>query len=120
MGAHSLRQIRVAACVPPLMSRGLSGHVQVNLNQAPSYAIGADLSSLPYAEQHGAIFKEHSGHQPTPAAWRSLTHKQPVHAVCISTRDTIEGFRDIGVLPETSIFRWEPAVTGPPRSGGFF
>lgn len=126
------------------------------------YAIGADISFLPQAEQQGSVFKEngvakpalqilhdHSynwvrlrifvapttlpnsldytiaaakqakamgfrflldfhyaddwadpGHQPTPAAWVSFTHKQLVDAVFSYTRDTIAAFRNAGVLPD--------------------
>jgi len=130
--------------------------------QSSQYAIGADISFLPQAEQQGAVFKEngvarpaleilhdHSynwirlrifnspatlpnnldytlaaakhakamgfkflldfhyaddwadpGHQPTPAAWKNLTHKQLVGAVFAYTRETIASFRDAGVMPD--------------------
>ncbi len=135
---------------------------QVNNGKSSTYAIGADISFLPQAEQQGAIFKEdgiarpgleilrdHSynwirlrifnapttlpnnleytiaaakqakamgfkflldfhyaddwadpGHQPTPAAWRNLTHKQLVDAVFSYTRDTVAAFRAAGMLPD--------------------
>jgi len=134
-------------------------HTNGNSSQ---YAIGADISILPQAEQQGAVFKEngvakpalqilrdHSynwirlrifvaptrlpnnlaytiaaakqakamgfkflldfhyaddwadpGHQPTPAAWSTYTHKQLIDAVFAYTRDTIQSFREAGVLPD--------------------
>jgi arabinogalactan endo-1,4-beta-galactosidase len=40
------------------------------------------------------------GKQPTPGAWRDLTHKQRAEKVFEYTRDTIGAFRDAGVLPD--------------------
>ncbi len=40
------------------------------------------------------------GHQPTPVAWQSYTHKQLVDAVFAYTRDTVAAFRDAGVMPD--------------------
>jgi arabinogalactan endo-1,4-beta-galactosidase len=135
---------------------------QVVNGKSSQYAIGADVSFLPQAEQQGAIFKEngvakpgleilreHSynwvrlrifvaptklpnnldytiaeakaakamgfrflldfhyaddwadpGHQPTPVAWQSYTHKQLVDAVFAYTRDTIAAFRRAGAMPD--------------------
>ena len=39
-------------------------------------------------------------HEPTPAAWQKLKHRQLVEAVYTYTRDTIAAFRDAGVLPD--------------------
>ncbi len=38
--------------------------------------------------------------QPTPAAWKDLSHQQRVTKVFEYTRDTIASFRDAGVLPD--------------------
>jgi arabinogalactan endo-1,4-beta-galactosidase len=135
---------------------------QVTNGKSSQYAIGADVSFLPQAEQQGAVFKEdgvakpgleilrdHSynwtrlrifvaptklpnnleytiaaakqakamgfkflldfhyaddwadpGHQPTPVAWQSYTHKQLVGAVFTYTRDTIAAFRTAAVMPD--------------------
>jgi len=40
------------------------------------------------------------GKQPTPQAWKSLTHKQRVQKVFEYTRDTIAAFRDAGLTPD--------------------
>ncbi|HZI33505.1 MAG TPA: glycosyl hydrolase 53 family protein, partial [Candidatus Binatia bacterium] len=40
------------------------------------------------------------GKQPTPEAWKNLTHRQRVKAVFKYTRDTIASFREAGVLPD--------------------
>jgi arabinogalactan endo-1,4-beta-galactosidase len=135
---------------------------QVVTGKTSQYAIGADISFLPQAEQQGSVFKDNNvakpgleilrdhsynwirlrifvhpttlpnnldytlaaakqakamgfkflldfhyaddwadpGHQPTPVAWQSYTHKQLVDAVFAYTRDTIAAFRTAGVLPD--------------------
>ena len=140
----------------------LAGSAQVVTGKSSQYAIGADVSFLPQAEQQGVVFKEngvarpaleilrdHSynwvrlrifvaptklpnnldytiaaakrakamgfkflldfhyaddwadpGHQPTPAAWQSYTHRQLVDAVFAYTRDTIAAFRAAGAMPD--------------------
>jgi arabinogalactan endo-1,4-beta-galactosidase len=145
-----------------LISGVLLNAQQTSGGQSSEYAIGADLSFLPLAEQQGAVFKEngvagpaleifreHSynwvrlrifnapvtlpnnldytiaaarrvkaigfkllldfhyaddwadpAHQPTPAAWQSLTHKQLVDKVFTYTRDTMAAFKTAGVLPD--------------------
>jgi Glycosyl hydrolase family 53 len=40
------------------------------------------------------------GKQPTPKAWRSLSHAERVQKVFEYTRDTIAAFREAGVLPD--------------------
>ncbi len=40
------------------------------------------------------------GKQPTPAAWRDLSHSQRVKQVYTYTRDTIAAFRGAGVMPD--------------------
>ena len=40
------------------------------------------------------------GHQPTPAAWSHLKHKQLVQEVSTYTRDVIAAFAHAGVMPE--------------------
>ncbi len=40
------------------------------------------------------------GHQPIPAAWSNLNHKQLVAAVFAYTRDTVTSFREAGVKPD--------------------
>ena len=40
------------------------------------------------------------GQQPTPQAWRGLTHSERVRTVLTYTRDTVAAFGDAGVLPE--------------------
>jgi arabinogalactan endo-1,4-beta-galactosidase len=137
-------------------------NAQVVTGKSSQYAIGADVSFLPAAEQQGAVFKDHGtaepgleilrqhsynwirlrifvaptrlpnnldytlaaakqaksmgfkflldfhyaddwadpGHQPTPVAWQSYTHKQLVDAVFAYTRDTIAAFRAAGVMPD--------------------
>ncbi|MGA2671808.1 MAG: glycosyl hydrolase 53 family protein [Terracidiphilus sp.] len=40
------------------------------------------------------------GHQPTPAAWSQLKHKQLVQQVSDYTRDVIAAFAQAGVMPE--------------------
>jgi arabinogalactan endo-1,4-beta-galactosidase len=39
-------------------------------------------------------------HQPTPKAWKNLTHAELQAAVFAYTRDTIHAFRAAGVMPE--------------------
>lgn len=135
---------------------------QTPAGKSSQYAIGADISFLPQAEQQGAVFKENGvakpaleilrdhgynwvrlrifnspatlpnnldytlaaakrakamgfrllldfhyaddwadpGHQPTPVAWRELSHQQLVDAVFAYTRDTIASFRNAGVMPD--------------------
>lgn len=135
---------------------------QMVTGKSSTYAIGADISFLPQAEQQGTIFKDHGvakpgldilrdhsynwirlrvfvapttlpnnldytlaeakhakamgfkflldfhfaddwadpGHQPTPVAWQSYTHKQLVDAVFAYTRDTIVAFRAAGAMPD--------------------
>jgi arabinogalactan endo-1,4-beta-galactosidase len=135
---------------------------QVTRGRSSQYAIGADISFAPQAEQQGAVFKDkgvakpaleilrdHSynwirlrifnnpttlpnnleytiaaakqakamgfkflldfhyaddwadpGHQPTPVAWQSYTHRQLVDAIFAYTRDTIAAFRNAGVMPD--------------------
>jgi arabinogalactan endo-1,4-beta-galactosidase len=151
-------------CVAILVfSAGLACQAQqTSGGKSSQYAIGADTSFLPQAEQQGAVFKEkgvakpaleilrdHSynwirlrifnapttlpnnldytiaaakqakamgfkflldfhyaddwadpGHQPTPVAWRNLTHKQLADAVFAYTRDTIASFKDAGAMPD--------------------
>jgi arabinogalactan endo-1,4-beta-galactosidase len=152
----------VPFAVLALLARGLFVNAQVVTGKSSTYAIGADVSFLPQAEQNGAIFKEngvakpalqilreHSynwvrlrifvaptklpnnldytlaaakqakalgfkflldfhyaddwadpGHQPTPVAWQSYSHKQLVDAVFAYTRDTLAAFRKAGAMPE--------------------
>ena len=40
------------------------------------------------------------GKQPTPEAWKNLSHPERVEKVFAYTRDTIAAFRDAGVLPD--------------------
>ncbi|MFZ0395510.1 MAG: glycosyl hydrolase 53 family protein [Terracidiphilus sp.] len=42
------------------------------------------------------------GHQPTPAAWKELNHKQLTEAVFAYTRDTIATFREPLIKPSNS------------------
>jgi arabinogalactan endo-1,4-beta-galactosidase len=140
----------------------LAQRIDQNNGYSSQYAMGADISFLPQAEQQGAVFKEngvakpalqilhdHSynwvrlrifvapstlpnnldytiaaakqakamgfkflldfhyaddwadpGHQPTPAAWQSFTHKQLADAMFAYSRDTIVAFRNAGVTPD--------------------
>jgi arabinogalactan endo-1,4-beta-galactosidase len=40
------------------------------------------------------------GKQPTPAAWKDMSHQERTEKVFAYTRDTIAAFRDAGVLPD--------------------
>jgi arabinogalactan endo-1,4-beta-galactosidase len=40
------------------------------------------------------------GHQPTPIAWQSFTHRQLVDAVFAYSRDTLAAFKNAGVMPD--------------------
>jgi len=67
------------------------------------------LLDLHYADDWAA-----PAHQPTPKAWKTLTHSELQAAVFAYTRDTIHAFRAAGVMPEmvqvgnevTSGFLW--------------
>jgi arabinogalactan endo-1,4-beta-galactosidase len=66
-------------------------------------ALARDAKKLGYKfllDLHYANSWADPGKQPTPEAWKNLTHKQRVKKVFEYTRDTIAAFRDAGLLPD--------------------
>ena len=93
---HGYNWIRLRIFVEP---------VGGNLPNDLKYTIAAaqDARKLGYKfllDFHYANAWADPGKQPTPAAWKNLTHSERVKQVFAYTRDTIAAFRDAGVLPD--------------------
>ena len=86
-------------------------------NLAYTLATAKDAKALGFKlllDLHYADDWADPAHQPTPKAWKTLTHAELQAAVFAYTRDTIHAFRAAGVMPEmvqvgnevTSGFLW--------------
>jgi len=93
---HGYNWIRLRIFVEPV-SNNLPNNLAYTLAEAK------DAKKLGYKfllDFHYANLWADPGKQPTPEAWKSLTHKQRVKRVFEYTRATIAAFRDAGVLPD--------------------
>lgn len=59
----------LAACLPVCLALPIAAQ-QATRSESSTYAIGADLSFLPYVEQHGAVFKENGVARPALEIFR--------------------------------------------------
>jgi arabinogalactan endo-1,4-beta-galactosidase len=93
---HGYNWIRLRIFVEPV-----GGNLPNNL--AYTLAEARDAKKLGYKfllDFHYASTWADPGKQPTPEAWKPLSHKERVKKVFEYTRDTIASFRDAGVLPD--------------------
>ena len=93
---HGYNWIRLRIFVEPV-----GGNLPNDL--AYTLAEAKDAKKLGYKfllDFHYASSWADPGKQPTPEAWKSLSHKERVKKVFEYTRDTIAAFRDAGVLPD--------------------
>jgi arabinogalactan endo-1,4-beta-galactosidase len=93
---HGYNWIRLRIFVEPV-NNNLPNNLAYTLAEAK------DAKKLGYKfllDFHYANSWADPGKQPTPEAWKSLTHKQRVKRVFEYTRATIAAFRDAGVLPD--------------------
>jgi len=93
---HGYNWIRLRIFVEPV-----GGNLPNNL--AYTLAEAKDAKKLGYKfllDFHYASSWADPGKQPTPEAWKPLSHKERVQKVFEYTRDTIAAFRDAGVLPD--------------------
>ena len=92
---HGYNWIRLRIFVEPV-----GGSLPNNL--AYTLAMAKDAKQLGYdllLDFHYSQTWADPGKQPTPEAWRALSHPERVRKVFEYTRDTIAAFRDAGVLP---------------------
>jgi len=93
---HGYNWIRLRLFVEPV-----GGNLPNNL--AYTIAEAQDAKKLGYKfllDLHYANSWADPGKQPTPEAWRGMTHQQRVKEVFIYTRDTIAAFQNAGVMPD--------------------
>jgi arabinogalactan endo-1,4-beta-galactosidase len=93
---HGYNWIRLRIFVEPV-----TGNLPNNL--AYTLAEARDAKKLGYKfllDFHYASSWADPGKQPTPEAWKGLSHKERVKKMFEYTRDTIAAFRDAGVLPD--------------------
>ncbi len=93
---HGYNWIRLRIFVEPV-----SNNLPNNL--AYTIAEAKDAKKLGYKfllDFHYANSWADPGKQPTPEAWRNLSHKQRVKKVFEYSRDTITALRDAGVMPD--------------------
>ena len=93
---HGYNWIRLRIFVEPV-SNGLPNDLKYTL------ALAQDAKKLGYKfllDFHYANTWADPGKQPTPEAWKNLSHPERVEKVFTYTRDTIAAFRDAGVLPD--------------------
>jgi arabinogalactan endo-1,4-beta-galactosidase len=94
--AHGYNWIRLRLFVEPVQQR-LPNDFAYTLTMAK------DARKLGYRfllDFHYAQSWADPGKQPTPEAWRSLSHRERVQKVFEYTRDTMVAFRDADVLPD--------------------
>lgn len=93
---HGYNWIRLRIFVEPV-SNNLPN------DRAYTLATAQDAKKLGYKfllDLHYANSWADPGKQPTPGAWKNLSHPARVRKVFEHTRDTITAFRDAGVLPD--------------------
>jgi arabinogalactan endo-1,4-beta-galactosidase len=93
---HGYNWIRLRIFVEPV-----SGNLPNDLKY--TLAMAQDAKKLGYKfllDFHYANSWADPGKQPTPEAWKALSHAERVQKVFEYTRDTIAAFRDAGVLPD--------------------
>lgn len=93
---HGYNWIRLRIFVEPVTNR-LPNDLKYTIAEAH------DAKKLGYKfllDLHYANSWADPGKQPTPEAWKNLSHKERVKKVFEYTRDTIAAFRDAGVLPD--------------------
>ncbi len=93
---HGYNWIRLRIFVEPV-SNNLPNDLAYTL------AMAKDAKQLGYKfllDFHYANSWADPGKQPTPGAWKDLSHQQRVKKVFEHTRDTIAAFRDAGVMPD--------------------
>lgn len=93
---HGYNWIRLRIFVEPV-----GNHLPNDL--AYTLAEAKDAKKLGYKfllDFHYANSWADPGKQPTPDAWKNLSHRQCVKKVFDYTRETIAAFRDAGVLPD--------------------
>jgi arabinogalactan endo-1,4-beta-galactosidase len=93
---HGYNWIRLRLFVEPV-SNNLPNDLPYTL------ALAQDAKKLGYKfllDFHYANTWADPGKQPTPEAWKNLSHPERVQKVFEYTRDTIAAFRDAGVLPD--------------------
>jgi len=93
---HGYNWIRLRIFVEPV-GGNLPNDLQYTIAEA------RDAKKLGYKfllDFHYANSWADPGTQPSPTAWKNLTHPERVKQVSAYTRDTIAAFRDAGVLPD--------------------
>ena len=93
---HGYNWIRLRIFVEPV-GDGLPNDLKYTL------ALALDAKKLGYKfllDFHYANSWADPGQQPTPAAWKDLSHTERMEKVFAYTRDAIAAFRDAGVLPD--------------------
>ena len=93
---HGYNWIRLRIFVEPV-GGGLPNNLAYTLAEAK------EAKKLGYKfllDFHYASTWADPGKQPTPEAWKPLSHPERVEKVVEYTRDTIAAFRDAGVLPD--------------------
>ncbi len=94
--AHGYNWIRLRLFVEPV-GMGLPNNLPYTMTMAK------DAKKLGYRfllDFHYANSWADPGKQPTPEAWKNLSHPERVEKVFEYTRDTIAAFRDAAVLPD--------------------
>lgn len=93
---HGYNWIRLRIFVEPV-----GNHLPNDLAYTLAEAKGAKKLGYKFLlDFHYANSWADPGKQPTPEAWKNLSHRQRVKKVFGYTRDTIAAFRDAGVLPD--------------------
>lgn len=93
---HGYNWIRLRIFVEPV-GGGLPNDLAYTLAEAKA---AKQLGYKFLLDFHYASSWADPGKQPTPAAWKNLTHQERVQKVFEYTRDTVAAFRDAGVLPD--------------------
>ena len=93
---HGYNWIRLRVFVEPV-----GGNLPNDLPYTIALAQGAKKLGYKFLlDFHYANSWADPGKQPTPEAWKNLTHADRVQKVFEYTRDTIAAFREAGVLPD--------------------
>lgn len=93
---HGYNWIRLRIFVEPV-SNNLPNDLKYTIAEAQA---AKKLGYKFLLDLHYANSWADPGKQPTPAAWKDLTHKERTKKVSAYTRDTIAAFLDAGVLPD--------------------